>query len=62
MYRVTRNEEERLTYDTKTSLALCELPTKYIKIKKYFYLSFIGKRISQILLKSVISELITYLS
>ena len=27
MYRVTRNEEERLTIGTKTSLALFELPT-----------------------------------
>ena len=44
------------------TLVLIRNSLKYIKIKKYFYLSFIGDRISQILLKSVISELITYLS
>ena len=27
MYRVTRNEEERLTIGTKTSVALFELPS-----------------------------------
>ena len=29
MYRVTRNEEERLTFDMKTSLALREYSTKH---------------------------------
>ena len=33
MYRVTRNEEERLTFGTKTSLALSELPTILVAIQ-----------------------------
>ena len=43
MYRVTRNEEERLTYDTKTSLAFREYSTILVAIQVhssayiYFY-------------------------